>query len=705
MSKLDPKWSDSVRVGNQEIHFESGRIARQADGSILIRQGDTVLLVTAVAASSPRPGFDFFPLTVEYRERFSAAGKFPGGYRKREGRIADHEILNCRLVDRTVRPLFPDGYRCEVQVIANVLSWDADGDPEALAITAGAAALHLSDIPFSGPVVGMRVVKTANGEIVTFPNAAEREDAQMDLLLSIGPNGLVMAEGEAKEVQEADVAAAIAKAGETAVPFFEMLGRAYETLGIQKRSHEAEPEDTELLNLVRERAVGPLRDALKVDGKHEKSAAIKAVVSLVQADLAETQPDRTGDISDAFHTVEKYELRRMAVEDNQRIDGRSPSDIRPIWSEVGPIPRVHGSALFTRGETQALVVATLGSNRDEQEIERLSGSTREHFQLYYSFPPYSVGETRPLRGPGRREIGHGNLARRAIEQVLPTKEDFAYTMKVESEITESNGSSSMASVCGGCLALMDAGVPIRRPVAGIAMGLISDGERTVVLSDILGSEDHLGDMDFKVAGSSEGITAIQLDNKLGALPPELLNKALSQAKEGRLHILSKMAEALGAPREELSPSAPRIETVQISTSRIRTLIGQGGRTIKELQAETGTTVDVNDEGVVRVFAQNLESLEDAVKRVKSLTGEPEVGKYYRGPVAGVKEFGAFVRLFEGIDGLVHVSEMADRRVNDPAEIVKQGDMVVVKVLGVDRGRVSLSMKAAIGVDESEIEGV
>ncbi|MCA9755482.1 MAG: polyribonucleotide nucleotidyltransferase [Candidatus Eisenbacteria bacterium] len=721
MNVIEPTWKGTARIGQRDVVLETGRIARQADGAVLIRSGGTALLVTVVAASAPREGTDFFPLTVEYKERFSSAGGFPGGYRKREGRANDFEILTCRLIDRSIRPLFPDGYRCEVQVIANVLAWEPDGDPESLAILGAAAALHLSPVPFDGPVAGYRVVQEMDDSVVAFPEGSPQTDRKMDLVLTIGPNGLVMAEGEAKEVSEDTVAKAIQVATDAAKPFFDLLAEARQALGIVPREFQADEMDTAVLGDVQREATTPsgntagpdapssgdeatvsLRDAVLTTGKHEKSAAVKAVRNRVHAALAETYPERGREIDDAFHAVEKKLLRRLASEEGLRIDGRNSTQIRPISIETTVLPRVHGSALFTRGETQALVVTTLGSARDEQEVERLHGVERQRFQLYYSFPPYSVGETRPLRGPGRREIGHGNLALRALAQVLPDPKDFPYTIKVESEITESNGSSSMATVCGGCLALMDAGVPITRPVAGIAMGLISDGDETVILSDILGNEDHLGDMDFKVAGTTRGITAIQLDNKLGSLPADLLSRALAQAKEGRLFILGQMAEALAEPRPQISANAPRIQSLTIGTHRIRTLIGAGGKTIRELQADTGTSVDVSDDGTVRVFAPDVDALRAAEKRIKELTGEPEVGQYYRGPVTGIANFGAFVRLFEGIEGMIHVSELSDERVANVDSVLSEGQVVTVKVLGTERGRIQLSLKAAKGVDESDI---
>lgn len=700
--RLDPRWKGSCDVDGVSIELETGRIARQANGSVLIRRGGTVVLVAVVAAPEARAGTDFFPLTVEYRERFSASSKFPGGYRKKEGRITDREVLSCRLVDRTVRPLFPDGYYNEVQIHANVLAFDVDGDPEILAILGGAAALHFSDIPFRGPVVGLRVVKTRDGEIRVLPSAKERESALLDMVISIGPEGLVMLEGLAQEVPESDVVAAIEKASGAAKPLFTLLNEARQFLGGEARAFEAPRLDPDLVEAVEQSAGGRLSEAFRIRGKHAQQAAIDAATSSARAGFAESHPGREAEVDAILHDVEKRVLRSMALKEKVRVDGRGPAEIRPIFADAGILPRVHGSSLFTRGETQALVVATLGTARDEQENETLSGTERERFQLHYSFPPYSVGEVRPLRGPGRREIGHGNLAYRGLLAVIPPASKFPYTIKIESEITESNGSSSMATVCGGCLALMDAGVPIRRPVAGIAMGLISDREQAVVLSDILGAEDHLGDMDFKVAGTTEGVTAVQLDNKLGWLPHDLLVRALEQAREGRLHILNEMSQALAEPRPELAPTAPRIQVMKIGTHRIRFLIGPAGKTIRDVEATTGATVEVTDDGTVKLFGPDRDSLRAAEKRVQQLTGEPEVGKLYRGVVTGVKEFGCFVRLFEGIEGLVHISELDNARVAEASQVASEGDTMIVKVLGTDRGKISLSRKAALGADDSDI---
>lgn len=698
---------DQARVGRWEISIETGRVARQAHGAVLIRQGDTVLLVAVVAASEPRPGGDFFPLTVEFRERFSAAGRFPGGYRKREGRISDHEVLSSRLIDRTIRPLFPEGFLNETQVQITVLSYEPGTDPEVLAITGAAAALHISDIPFHGPVAAVRVARTEEGKWIAFPDQEERAASPLELVVSVGPSGLVMIEGEAREIPEADFLEALRFGAEAVRPLHELLDRARAGAGKEKRVVPEPQPDSELAVYVRRIAEEPMSLALRVAGKQERSLALRSVRESVTEAIVGLREDpdpalMQRDVVELLHTLEAEILRRNILDLGIRADGRASNQVRPIRCEVGVLPRVHGSALFTRGETQAFVVTTLGTGRDEQEVEGLAGTERDRFHLFYNFPPYSVGEIRPLRGPGRREIGHGNLARRSLEPVLPGPEAFPYTIKIESEITESNGSSSMASVCGGCLALMDAGVPITRPVAGIAMGLIQAGDKAVVLSDIIGAEDHLGDMDFKVAGTEQGVTAVQLDNKVGSLPFDLLEKALAQAREGRLHILGEMAKALAEPRSDLAPQAPRIAVLKIRPHRIRDLIGPGGRNIQDLQADTGTRVDVTDDGTVRIYASELAALGHAKKRVFDLTGEPEVGRLYRGTVTGVKEFGCFVRLFQGIEGLVHVSELGDGHVRDVAQVCAEGDTMVVKVLGVDNGKISLSRRAALGAAEEEI---
>jgi polyribonucleotide nucleotidyltransferase len=690
-----------IRVQDRTFRIEWGRIARQANGAVLVGEGETLVLVTVVAAEEPREGTDFFPLTVEYRERFSAIGRFPGGYRKREGQAGEHEILTSRLIDRSIRPLFPDGYRCEVQLLATVLACAPNGDPGILGIIGAAAALQISDIPWEGPVAAARVARTPEGGVMIYPSREERDGSTLDMVVTLGRDGLVMVEGQARELSEGDLLETLAATAERLAPLIRLL-EELRAEGKPKRSFLAPPSDDGLRGTVRQTAEDAIRAAVTIAEKAARREAIHAAREAVLAALAPRFEHRETEISAAFDDLLQECFRGNVLESQRRADGRGTRDIRPITCEVGWIPRVHGSALFTRGETQALVVCTLGTGSDEQEVEGLHGVRRDAFQLYYRFPSYSVGEVRPLRAPGRREIGHGNLARRALEPVLPSRERFPYTVKIESEITSSNGSSSMASVCGGCLALMDAGVPILRPVAGIAMGLIREGDRVAVLSDILGDEDHLGDMDFKVAGTEKGVTAVQLDNKVGALPFDLLDRALEQAREGRMHILGEMAKALPRPRAELSPNAPRVAFLKIGVHRIRDLIGSGGRVIQALQADTQTKVDVSDDGTVRIYALDAASLKLAVRRVHDLTDEPEIGRVYRGVVTGVKEFGVFVRLFEGIEGLVHASELAHGPIQDPSQVAAEGDEMVVRVLGTDRGKIRLSRRQAMDVPESEI---
>jgi polyribonucleotide nucleotidyltransferase len=691
-----------VRILDRNFTLEWGKIAPQANGAVLVRENETVVLVAVVAEREPRGGTDFFPLTVEYRERFSAVGRFPGGYRKREAAASTQEILNSRLIDRSIRPLFPDGFRCETQVLATVLAAGPDGDPAILAILGASAALHLSDIPWDGPVAAIRVGRSPDGGLVVNPTAAERAGSSLDLVASLTSSGLVMLEARAGELPEEEVLAAIDLSATRLGPLLDAM-EGMRAEGRPKRSFQPPVEDPALREAVEREAAESITRAASTSEKQARGDLLRDVGASTVAALAARFEGREAEIVEAVHALTSRTFRSAILDGGRRADGRSSTDIRPIHSDVGLLPRVHGSSLFTRGETQALVVCTLGTGRDEQEVEGLGGIERETFQLYYRFPSYSVGEVRPLRAPGRREIGHGNLARRALEPVLPSRDVFPYTIKIESEITSSNGSSSMASVCGGCLALMDAGVPIRRPVAGIAMGLIRDGERLAILSDILGDEDHLGDMDFKVAGTETGVTAVQLDNKLGSLPIALLTTAMGQAREGRIRILREMARAIARPRPHLSPHAPRVAMVKIGTHRIRDLIGAGGRVIQAVQADTGSKIDVADDGTVRIYTADAASLDQTLRRVRDLTGEPEVGKFYRGVVTGVKEFGAFVRLFEGIEGLVHVTELAEGDVRDITRAVSPGDEMVVKVLGVDgQGKIKLSRRQALNVPSGEI---
>jgi len=691
----------SIDVAGRPLTLQTGKIARQADGAVVLRFGDTVMLAAACAAESPKPGQDFFPLTVEYRERLAAAGRIPGAYGRREGRITDREVLASRLADRTVRPLFPGGFVNETQVLLTVLSADDDVEPESLAIVGAAAALHLSAIPWDGPVAGVRIARVG-GEWAVFPSRAQRRAAELDLVVAAGPGGPVMVEGECREVGEALVIEALARAAEVCGRISAGLDELRAAAGKEKRSFAAPEADAELAARVAALAAAAVEDALGIPGKHERRDALARACGAAAAALEEDYPGRGAEVEAAAEDLVRAALRRRTLE-GRRADGRGPTDIRPIWTEAGWLPSCHGSAIFTRGETQALVSCTLGAADDEQRIETLAGEERERFLLHYNFPPYSVGEVRAMRGPGRREIGHGNLAHRALGATLPDVEKFPYTIRLVSDIAESNGSSSMATVCGGCLALMDAGVPIARPVAGIAMGMIAEEGKFVVLSDILGDEDHLGDMDFKVAGTREGITAIQMDNKVGAIPAEVLAGALEQARAGRLHILDRMAETLAAPRPQLSPRAPRVLSLRIRPERIRDLIGSGGKNIQELQAATNSRVDVAQDGLVRIYCADAASGQEALRRARRLTLEPEVGKVYEGEVIVVTDFAAIVRLGATIEGRLHVSELDRTRVGRVQDVLKVGDAVRVRLLGVDHmGKLVLSRRAALDADESEI---
>jgi len=689
-------WKESVTVGGRTIELETGRIARQANGAVLLREGNTVILATVVYAPGAGTARDFLPLTVDYREYFSAAGRVPGSFLRREARSTDHEVLSSRLCDRTLRPLFPKTYRSETQVLATVLSYDAASNPPVLAITAAAAALHLSEIPWNGPVAAVRVGRVA-GELVAFPSPAELAAADLDLTISAGHDGVVMIEGGAREAAEADVLAAIAFAREQLEPVLALLERLREAEGRPKAEPPPAPPEPAWLPALLERARPALGEALALPGKLERHAAVAAAKAdlLAWAAGAHDAAEAAEMAPRALEAVERELTRRAIVEQGRRLDGRDATTVRPIACEVDWLPATHGSALFTRGETQAMVSVTLGTTQDRQLLEGLDGVTHDRFLLNYQFPPYSVGEVRPMRGPGRREVGHSMLAKRALQAVIPPETEFPYTVRVVSEISESNGSSSMATVCGGALALMDGGVPIARPVAGIAMGMIREGERLVVLSDIMGDEDHLGDMDFKIAGTSEGITAIQMDNKIGSLPPEVMAQAFQQAREGRLHILAEMAKALPAPRAEVKPHSPMHAALAISPARIRDLIGPGGKIIQEIQRTSGARVEVTDNGTVRIYAPNREARDAAYGAVMDVAGSLEVGEVYDGVVTGVKDFGAFVRV-RGCEGLVHVSEWDAERVENMAEQVQRGDPVRVRVLKTDRqGKLSLSRKAAL----------
>jgi polyribonucleotide nucleotidyltransferase len=676
--------------------IETGRMAKQAGGAAVVSYGDTVVLVTVVATDSAREGVDFFPLTVDYQERTFAAGKIPGGFFKREGRPSEREILTSRLVDRALRPLFPDGFFCETQVVASVLSVDRENDPDTVAMIGASAALQVSDIPFRGPIAGVRVGRL-RGVLTVNPLQSQIENSDVNLFVAAGRDAIIMVEGGAQAVPEEEMLEALFLAQEAVKPILDVQDEIARVVGKPKRTVVAVPRDAALAARVRDVAGDKLQAALVVPGKHERRTAVANVKQAVKAALADESADRGHEVDEVLEELEGEALRMLAVRENKRVDGRGPADIRPITCEVSVLPRTHGSALFTRGETQALVVATLGTAADEQKIDALIGEQYKKFMLHYNFPPFSVGEVRPLRSPGRREIGHGALAERALQAVIPEGGDFPYTVRVVSEILESNGSSSMATVCGGTLSLMDAGVPIKAPVAGIAMGLIKEGEAVRVLSDILGDEDHLGDMDFKVAGTARGITALQMDVKIAGVTREIMQQALYQARDGRLFILEQMAKVLQASRREVSEYAPRITTMRVKPDKIRDLIGPGGKMIRSIIEETGVKIDVEDDGTVVVASADGDSMSKAIAKINRVTAEAEIGKIYKGVVRKVVDFGAFVEILPGTDGLVHISQLGTGgRVRRVSDVVEEGDEIMVKVLEIDRqGKIRLSHREAI----------
>jgi polyribonucleotide nucleotidyltransferase len=685
---------EEIDWAGRKLVLETGRIARQADGAVVATYGETTVLATVVSMKEPKPGIDFFPLTVNYQEKAFAAGRIPGGYFKREGRPSEKETLVSRLIDRPIRPLFPDGYRNDTQIVATVLSHDLENDPDILALVAASAALTLSGIPFMGPVGAARV-GYINGAVKLNPTVEELKQSSLDLVVAGTGDAVLMVESEAKELSEAVMLQAVMAGHAGFQPVIDAIIRLAEKAAKQPR--DLNPADkSEVETAVRELAEAGLRAAYKITAKQDRYNAVDAVKGTVFAALlpAGGEPKFSKErVAEAFHDLQAKVVRWNILDTGIRIDGRDVKTVRPIVAEVGVLPRTHGSALFTRGETQALVVATLGTGEDEQYIDSLEGTYKERFLLHYNFPPYSVGETGRMGSPGRREIGHGKLAWRAIRPMLPAAAEFPYTVRIVSEITESNGSSSMATVCGSSLALMDAGVPLKRPTAGIAMGLILEGERYAVLSDILGDEDHLGDMDFKVAGTEEGITSLQMDIKITGINEEIMRVALDQAKGGRLHILNEMSKALTGARAELGEFAPRIETLKIPTDKIREVIGTGGKVIREIVEKTGAKINIEDDGTVKVASSDGNSIRAAINWIKSIANDPEVGQIYEGTVVKVVDFGAFVNFFGAKDGLVHISQLAKGRVAKTSDVVKEGDKVKVKLLGFDdRGKVRLSMR-------------
>jgi polyribonucleotide nucleotidyltransferase len=681
--------------GGRKLTLETGRMARQADGAVLATYGDTSVIATVVAAKQPKEGIDFLPLTVNYQEKFYAAGRIPGGYFKREGRPTEKETLTSRLIDRPLRPLFADGWRCDTQVIITTLSHDLENDPDIVALVAASAALTLSGAPFMGPVGGARV-GFINNEYVLNPQIDEMTESGLDLVVAGTQDAVLMVESEAKELTEEIMLGAVMFGHRHFQPVIEAIIRLAEKAAKEPRELTL-PENAALENEMRALVEQDLRAAYAIPEKTARHKAIDAVKERVLGHFspqgAESAKYPPLQVAGVFKELEGKIVRWNILDTGTRIDGRNVKTVRPIVCEVGVLPRTHGSALFTRGETQALVVATLGTGEDEQFVDALQGTYKETFLLHYNFPPFSVGETGRIGAPGRREIGHGKLAWRSIHPVLPAHLEFPYTLRVVSEITESNGSSSMATVCGTSLALMDAGVPLKRPTAGIAMGLILEDKRFAVLSDILGDEDHLGDMDFKVAGTERGVTSLQMDIKISGITEEIMRIALAQAQEGRLHILTEMGKAITRHRAELGEHAPRIEVFSIPVDKIREVIGSGGKVIREIVEKTGAKIDISDDGTVKVASAKAESIKAALNWIKSITSEPEVGQVYEGTVVKVMDFGAFVNFFGAKDGLVHISQLAPRRVQKTTDVVKEGDKVKVKLLGFDeRGKVRLSMK-------------
>ncbi len=683
-----------IQFAGRTLSLETGRLAKQSHGAVLAQYGETVVLATVVSAYKSRDKIDFLPLTVDYQEKTFAAGKIPGGFFKREGRPSEKEILTSRLIDRAIRPLFPKGYDKETQIVVNVLSIDRENDADTLALIATSAALEISDIPYEGPVAAVRMGRI-DGKLVVNPLFSELEHSDISFVVAAKPDSIVMLEGGAQVVDEEAILEALFTAHEELRPVFELQQELRRLAGKPKREFKKKEFDQKLLAEVRERIASDLAQALKISGKKERSTATYALQDKVVEELAARFPDRKHEVEEACEKVLRDQVRGVILDQDKRIDDRSSTEIRQLSAEVHVLPRTHGSALFTRGETQVLATVTLGTSSDEQRVDALVGERYKKFMLHYNFPPFSTGEVKFLRGPGRREIGHGALAERALAAVLPSEADFPYTIRVVGEVLESNGSSSMATICGGTLALMDAGVPIKAPVAGIAMGLVKEGDKVRVLTDILGDEDHLGDMDFKVAGTSEGVTAIQMDNKVGGVTREVMRQALHQARDARLFILSVMAKAIDQPRTEVSDFAPRIVTLHIKPDKIRDVIGPGGKVIRGLVEETGCKIDIEDDGTVLIASADNAQMELAISRIEAITAEPEVGRIYDGIVRKIVEFGAFVEIMPGTDGLLHISQLSNERVRRVEDVLHEGDEIKVKVLDVDRsGKIRLSLREA-----------
>jgi polyribonucleotide nucleotidyltransferase len=684
-----------TRLGEHTLTIETGRVAKQASGAVTVRCGDTVVLAAVVGSDSPREGIDFFPLSVEYRERAYAAGKIPGGFFKREGRPSEKETLSSRLIDRPIRPLFPDHYKNEVQITVTVLSADQVNDADVLGLIGSSAALVLSHVPFLRTIAGVRVGRV-NGELILNPSFEQVEQGDMNIIVAGSAESITMVEGGTREVSEADMVAALEFGHAAVKDICRVIDELRAKAGKPKLELPAPVIDQELKSKVAELAEGKIKAANRMTEKHDRGVRVKEIATDVQEALAEAYPERAGEIAGFVAEIESNDIRRMILEEERRLDGRGYDDIRDITCEVGILPRVHGSALFTRGQTQALVAVTLGTKMDEQKIDDLEGESWKSYMLHYNFPPYSVGEVRPMRGPGRREIGHGALAERAIQPLIPNEENFSYTVRIVSDILESNGSSSMATVCGGSLALMDAGVPIKSPIAGIAMGMVMGERKTAVLTDILGAEDHYGDMDFKVTGTRQGITAFQMDVKVQGLQIDTMRVALDKARNARLFILDAMDRTIAAPRPDLSPYAPRIITMKIKVDKIGTVIGPGGKMIRSIVETTGAKVDIEDDGTILIASVDQDAGEAARKMIERLVEEAEVGKVYEGTVKRIAEFGAFVEILPELDGLLHISELDVTRVNRTEDVLKLGDTVKVKVIEISPdGKIRLSRRVLL----------
>jgi polyribonucleotide nucleotidyltransferase len=683
-----------IEFAGRPLSLETGRMARQAHGAVLAQYGETMVLATAISSYESQPNVNFLPLTVDYQEKTFAAGKIPGGFFKREGRPSEKEILTSRLIDRSMRPLFPKGYDRESQIIVTVLSADRDNDPDMLALIAASAALEVSDIPHNGPVAAVRMGRIG-GRLAVNPTIEDLEGSDLSLVVAANPDAIVMLEGGAQIVDEETILEALFTAHEAMQPIFELQQELRRLAGKPKREFTPKQIATDLYAAVKERIDAELEKALAMPDKKERRVALHEVSDRALAEFAERFAGRSSEVKEACERGIRERVRKAILDEDRRIDSRTSTEIRPLSAQVQLLPRTHGSAIFTRGETQALATVTLGTSSDEQKIDALLGERYKKFMLHYNFPPFSTGEVKFLRGPSRREIGHGALAERALSPVLPSEEEFPYTIRVVSEVLESNGSSSMATVCGGSLALMDAGVPVKAAVAGIAMGLVKEGEKVRVLTDILGDEDHFGDMDFKVAGTATGVTAIQMDNKVGGVTREVMRQALHQARDARLFVLDVMQKAIESPRKEVSAYAPRIVTLHIKPEKIREVIGPGGKVIRALVEETGCKIDVEDDGTVLIASADGTALEKAISAIEAITAEPEIGRIYTGKVRKIVEFGAFVEIMPGTDGLLHISQLAPHRVRRVEDVVHEGDEIKVKVLDVDRsGKIRLSLREA-----------